>query len=182
EVAGRPLSLDAPKLRVVLAVLLCRLGEAVPVSDLVDAVWPEDPPAAAAENLRYYVHQLRKLLGADRLVRRGRAYSLVADPATVDARRFAGLVGQADAAVIADELDAARRAYRQGLALWRGRPFAGLPDEPSLAGETLRLEEERLTAIERCVDVELRLGLPAQLVPELVTLVGEQPFRERLRG
>ena len=37
-------------------------------------------------------------------------------------------------------------------------------------------------ALEECLDIEVSLGRHVQLVPELTALIGEFPYRERLRG
>ena len=44
------------------------------------------------------------------------------------------------------------------LALWRGRPFEDIPDQPSLQAEATRLEELRLAAIEAVLGARLALG------------------------
>ena len=53
-------------------------------------------------------------------------------------------------------------------------------DIESLARESRRLEELRLSTLEGRIEAELDLGLHAQLVGELETLVAEHPLRERL--
>jgi DNA-binding SARP family transcriptional activator len=179
---GGPVDLGPPKLRLLLAVLLCRLNQAVPVPDLVDAMWPDDPPDSAVANLRTYVHQLRRTVGFDVIDRHGTGYRLVVAPECVDATRFAARVGQARARVADGDLRAATEEFRLGLALWRGRPFAGLPYRPELARTAYRLEEQRLDALERCMTIELEQDVHAGLVQDLRDAVAEHPFRERLRG
>ena len=49
-------------------------------------------------------------------------------------------------------------------------------------GETRRLEELRLEALETRIDSDLELGGGGELVAELDRLVAEHPLRERLRG
>ena len=44
---GEPLALGGAKQRAVLAVLLLRAGEVVPVERLIDEVWGNDPPPSA---------------------------------------------------------------------------------------------------------------------------------------
>ena len=60
--AGAVVRLGAPKQRVVGALLAVRAGQVVPVAELVDEVWPDRPPASAAENARSYAANLRRLL------------------------------------------------------------------------------------------------------------------------
>jgi class 3 adenylate cyclase len=67
------------------------------------------------------------------------------------------------------------------LALWRGPALADFRYEPWAQGETARLDELRLAAVEERIEAELARGRHAQLVSELEALVREQPLRERLR-
>ena len=71
---------------------------------------------------------------------------------------------------------------REALALWRDRPLADLASEPFAARAASALDEQRLEALELCVEAELRLGRHAALIPELESLVAEHPYREALRG
>ena len=80
------------------------------------------------------------------------------------------------------EATAALASVREALALWRGPPLADLSELDAVQPEIRRLEELRLSAVIDRVDAELALGRGAELVPELQTLVVENPLRERLRG
>src|SRR5205823_5826880 len=66
--------------------------------------------------------------------------------------------------------------------LFRGEPLADFRYEPFAQSEIARLDELRLVALEERIEVDLRLGRDAELVPELEALIGEHPLRERLRG
>jgi predicted ATPase/DNA-binding SARP family transcriptional activator/tetratricopeptide (TPR) repeat protein len=178
--AGRELPLGGPKQRSVLAVLLLEAGRVVPSERLVDELWRGRPPPGAVKTLRSYVSRLRTLLRPDAaLIARGRGYVLELEQAQVDAARFELLVGEGQAALARGAARVAADRLRDGLALWRGRALADLVDVASLALESRRLEELRLTALEGCIEAELELGLHAQLVGELETLVAEHPLRER---
>jgi hypothetical protein len=123
---------------------------------------------------------LRALLRPDAaLIARGGGYVLELEQAQVDAARFELLVGEGQAALARGATRVAADRLRDGLAIWRGRALADLVDIASLALESRRLEELRLTALEGRIEAELELGLHAQLVGELETLVAEQPLRER---
>jgi DNA-binding SARP family transcriptional activator len=75
---------------------------------------------------------------------------------------------------------AAGRTLERALGLWRGPALGDLADQTSLQPEIARLVEVRLTAVEDRIGAELELGRHRELVPELGTLVGTNPFRERL--
>jgi predicted ATPase/DNA-binding SARP family transcriptional activator len=182
-VEGRPVTLGAPKQRALLAHLLLRANEAVPVERLIDALWPEEPPESARPAIQVYVSRLRAALGgAGRLESRSRAYVLRAVPDEVDLMRFRKLVAEAHQSLDGDEADRAAEALRQALALWRGRALADLDGEPGVDQLVLELEEERLAAIELRMEAELAAGRDAELVPELEALVSEYPAREELHA
>ena len=55
--------IGAAKQRSVLATLLLRPGQVVSTDALIDQVWPNKPPARAANLVSVYVHHLRRLIG-----------------------------------------------------------------------------------------------------------------------
>jgi len=171
-------ALGGPRQRAVLAVLLLRAGEVVSQDTLIDQVWGERPPSAAAAQVHNCVARLRRSLGADVLVRRPPGYVLHARPEEIDGRRFEHAVAAARA------LEPAERAaaLREALSMWRGAALADLAYEPFAAGEAARLDELRLIAVEERIEAELELGRHATLVAELEALVARHPLRERLRA
>jgi hypothetical protein len=68
-VDGRAVDLGRPKQRAVLAALLLRAGEVVPVDRLVDDLWDGRPPVAAVGSLHAYVANLRRILEPGRPAR-----------------------------------------------------------------------------------------------------------------
>jgi DNA-binding SARP family transcriptional activator/DNA-binding beta-propeller fold protein YncE/ABC-type branched-subunit amino acid transport system substrate-binding protein len=178
----RRLDLGAPKQRALLAILLLHRGELVSADRLVDELWGEQPPSAAAKNVQVYVSRLRKALGDGVLVTRGSGYALEPAPEAVDLDRFERLVESGRDLLAASDARGAARTLRAALELWRGRPLADFAHESFAQTEIARLEELRLAALEDRVEADLALGRHAALVPELEALVREQPLRERLRG
>src|SRR5205823_4281645 len=83
------------------------------------------------------------------------------------------------AALEAGRAEDAADDLREALAIWRGSPLAGLPEEARRAAEAERLEELRLTALELRYDAELASGRHDAVVAELETLTSEHPYRER---
>ena len=57
---GAMLHLGGAKQRLVLAVLLSRVNEAIATDRLVDEVWPADPPRTAHRTIQAYVATLRR--------------------------------------------------------------------------------------------------------------------------
>jgi DNA-binding SARP family transcriptional activator/DNA-binding beta-propeller fold protein YncE len=171
--------LGSRKERALLAYLILHRNEAVPRAALIDALWPDDPPATAAHALDVYVSRLRKSLGVDGLLEaRGGALQLNVPEDAVDAARFERLVADARRTTAPVERLA---ALDEALSLWRGSALADLRDEPFVRPERDRLEEERLAALEERFDTMLTLGRHDEAVGPLQAFVSEQPLRERSR-
>ncbi|WP_182899327.1 BTAD domain-containing putative transcriptional regulator [Microbispora sp. H10830] len=179
---GEAVRLTAPKTCALLAALVTCPNEPVVLDGLVDAVWPSDPPPSAADNLRVYVAQLRRVLGdGARIASVNRGYALNLDSDELDARRFEDLLAEARRRRTGD-LRSAAAAYRDALALWRGPVFGGADLSGRAHEYAVRLEEERAAAVEERIDVELALGRHSPLIGELRGLVAAHPLRERLHG
>src|SRR6476620_7028468 len=86
--ADETMRLGGPKQRALLALLLLRRNEVVPRERLVDAIWGEGPPESASNSLQVYVHGLRRVLGAERIVRNGSGYRIHVEPDELDVERF----------------------------------------------------------------------------------------------
>lgn len=177
ECDGAEVAVGTPQTRTVLALLVWRANEVVPVGRMSDELWGDTPPTSAKVQLQGIISRLRRLLGKERIVTAATGYQLHATAAELDVE----LVRQDLAAargLIADgdvELGAAR--LREALGRWRG-PADPLLTEPV----TEQLEELRMTVLEERVDADLLLGGTADLVGELTAAVAEHPLRERLRA
>jgi tetratricopeptide (TPR) repeat protein len=112
-------------------------------------------------------------------VRSGYRLDIGADQ--LDLNTFRDLVARAADRDRAGDLVGAIAGLREALDLWRGYAFAGIASATIEASAAL-LNEERLTAWEECIRLELRAGRPDRVVTELVGLVAEFPFREQLTG
>jgi hypothetical protein len=119
-----------PLQRALLAALAIEVGRAVPVVDLIDRLWGEEPPRTATKSIQKYVSHPRRSLGAGQIVRDGHAYRPALPPEAVDARRMERELEAARA-----EPDPARRLARLSEALdrhpawprkvWPGRATSG---------------------------------------------------------
>jgi DNA-binding SARP family transcriptional activator len=167
----RPIPLGGAQQRALLAILLTRPNEVVSRDRLIDELWGETPPRTALNTLQYYVSQLRKLLGADRIVTQPPGYAIRVEPDELDLARFERLFEEGGGDRV-----------REALALWRGPALADFAYEEFAQAEAARLEELRLAALERRIEADLGLGHHAELVGELEKLIAQHPVRERLRG
>jgi DNA-binding SARP family transcriptional activator len=178
---GRAVPLGGTKQRALLAVLLLHRNAVVPTDQLVEDLWGADAPAAAAKTVQVHVSRLRKALGNAALETRAGGYALNVDTASVDLFRFEELTQEGRRLLAAGDPAAARAAFGEALALWRGPPLADFAYEPFAQTEIARLEELRVAALEDRIEADLALGEQASLVPELEALIAAHPLRERLR-
>ena len=164
--------------RKLLTILLLHGGEAVSSDRLIEELWNGKPPGTAAKALQGYVSSLRKQLGQETIETVGSGYRLKIDSEQVDVHEFEQLLAEAR------PLERAPAVAKLGeaLALWRGPALADFAYEDFAQHEIERLEELRLSCIERRIDLELALGHHDDLVPELEALVRAHPLRERLRA
>jgi predicted ATPase/DNA-binding SARP family transcriptional activator len=191
-IAGdRMIEIGSPKQRALLASLLVRLNQVVPVTVLVNDLWGESPPTTVQATLQSLVSRLRRALGVAGVATGGQApllrgrdggYVLEAALDCVDAFRFDRLVAtgrralaDGDAAMAADKLQSA-------LELWRGAAFADLSDRPFARLEAQRLEEARLGAVEDLAEALLALGRAQDALGRLEAHVAQHPLRERPWG
>jgi DNA-binding SARP family transcriptional activator len=188
EADDGPVVLGGQKERLLLALLLTRPNQVVPVEVLIRGLWGEHPPATAAKTLQSHVMRLRHALEPSRprgaageiLVTREPGYLLQVAPGALDAARFEELTAKARRALADGNPQTAASMLRQALGLWRGQAFQQFLAADFGAAESDRLAELRLVALEDRIEADLRLGRHRELVAELEALVREQPLRERL--
>jgi YVTN family beta-propeller protein len=180
--ADGPLAVPRAKQRALLAALLLRANRVVPDDVLINELWNGTPPKTAENNLQVLVSQLRRAVGAQRLVRRAGGYVLAVEPGELDRDRFEALAAEGARLLARGEPGAAAAALEEALALWRGPALVDVACGEVVVREIGRLEELRLSAQEDRVAALLELGRHRELVAELEALVAQHPFRERLRG
>lgn len=175
-----PVPLGGPKQRALLALLIANARGVVSRDALIEGLWGEEPSSGARSTMLTYVSNLRQVLG-DAMVHDRGGYRLGVEPESIDALRFEAALKDARSLLTTDS-SATAAELRHALALWRGRPYADLPDVPGLDSELRRLEQLRLEAVELRIDAELASGQHSTLVAQLEALAEEYPFRERFRA
>jgi len=181
-VDGRPARLGGPRQRAVLAVLLLRSGQVVPIGVLVDAVWAEQPPAWAANLLQGYVSGLRKELGRDSIETCEPGYRMTVTADAFDLRRFERLAADGNAALTQGKTDNALDLLGSALDLWRGPALADISSEGTLAPSVARLEEMRVAVRELRAEAQLNAGEARDAATALAVIVDEHPLREEPRA
>ncbi|WP_248963188.1 AfsR/SARP family transcriptional regulator [Sphaerisporangium perillae] len=178
---GAEVPLGGPARRALLALLLVRPGEVVSADRLADEIDPDG--ALSAHALQSQVSRLRTALGsAASIERAGAGYRIVVPGEDVDACRFERLAREGRAALRDGDAEQAVALLREALELWRGPALADLAGSRTAQASAVRLEEQRLGAIEDRIEGGLRLGEHRAAVPELREMVGRHPLRERLAG
>lgn len=179
-----PINLGPGRQRAVLAVLLLAAPQAVAVDDLIDRVWGEDLPVAARGSVRAHICRVRKAVAASGVLeidRVGVGYRAVFNPDGLDLYQFRVLVGQARTASRTGDLESAYTGLSAALELWTG-PALGGADSCWLADQRAGLAFERRDALTQRVDLAIRLGEHAQIVPGLILECCSEPYDERLAG
>jgi DNA-binding SARP family transcriptional activator len=175
------LDIASVRQRALVALLALDAGQVVSVDRLIEGLWGDRVPADAVNALRHHVSRLRKTIGPA-LVTQGSGYLLTVQQEDVDALRFARLAGEARTGLQQRRRDEAAAALRRALALWRGSPLDEFLDHQWARQAAARLSELRLAAVEDRFEVDLSMGLHAEVVEEIRAVVGEHPFRERPWG
>ncbi|MGW7711689.1 BTAD domain-containing putative transcriptional regulator [Streptomyces sp. NPDC054771] len=183
---GYRTELGSARQRCLLAALLVDVGRVVPIEQLIDRVWGEDPPRTVRGTLYSYVTRLRSALGQQNglggrrdgigVTRHAGGYVLETDPEQIDVQRFWRLVSDSRAARSDEE---ACPLLREALALWQDDALSGLSGAWA-EGTRARLNAERIAALLRFNDIRLRQGASEELLPNLRSLVALRPLDERL--
>jgi predicted ATPase/DNA-binding SARP family transcriptional activator len=184
RVGGSVVSLGGPQAQVVFALLASDAGRTVPNAQLIDELWPTDPPRDPIGTIQTHVGTIRRGLGSERqrLTTREGGYVLDLAVDELDAARFVALTREGRDLLTAD---AARAQARLEAALeeWRGEPLVGLATRAAcLQAEATRLSELRLGVVEDLAELRLRQGRHAEVVADLERLLADHPFRERSVG
>ncbi|EME57646.1 AfsR/SARP family transcriptional regulator [Amycolatopsis decaplanina] len=175
-----------PKIRTVLSLLLIRRGEVVSVQQLIDEVWPFEPPRTAPATIQTYIYQLRKVLdgawcgephGAT-LSTASSGYVLRVAAEDIDAVAFERRFLAASRSFHSGDYEPAEGALDAAMALWRAEAFADVPRGSLLEAYSTQLEEARTQALELHIDISLKLGRHLEAVRRLKGLAVAQPLNE----
>ena len=186
RVTGESGELLAPgaKERAVLAFLVARVRQVVTSNELVDALWPDDPPRTATRTLQSYVARLRAVLNpagsaVESPIRtEGRGYRLVMELEQIDSHRFARLADLGHTALSEGRAAVAAETLAGALALWRGPPYVGFESTRFGRAESLRLVELHRAVREDWFAARLASGDVGTVAADLEGYLAENPMRE----
>lgn len=176
-----------PKVRRVLALLLLRANQVVPMEALIEELWAECPPVSAVATAQTYIYQLRKALdprmsGQQWLVTKPPGYLMRVANSQLDAYRFETLSRQGR--LLLDEGRPADAAHllRQALDLWNGPSLINVATGRLLESHVVHLDEQYARTLELRIHADALLGRHRELVGELRSLVATHPLNEWLHG
>ncbi|UUV30974.1 winged helix-turn-helix domain-containing protein [Amycolatopsis roodepoortensis] len=175
------IALGPAQRQAVFATLALRAGQFVSRKEIIDAVWGERPPDSATGIVYTYVSALRRALepAGGPLVASRAGYSLDLPRQQVDVHVFEAELERARAHRLAGSPERELESLHSALGQWRGSALDGIPG-PFAETQRARLNELRMSALERQAEVALHLGAYRELVGELAVLVERHPLREGL--
>jgi DNA-binding SARP family transcriptional activator len=117
---------------------------------------------------------------AHRLLTVPPGYRLQVTDDEVDLMRFEALHQRGRAAYEGGDYTGASTLLSEALDLWSGAALSGIPHGYTLSTAAVRLNEQRMAALEQRITADLRLGRHKELTGELMALINENPLRETL--
>ncbi|MEU6669808.1 BTAD domain-containing putative transcriptional regulator [Streptomyces sp. NPDC046727] len=165
-----------------LSFLLLNANKVIPVDQIVETLWDDEPPKSAIRNVRTYVWQIRRVLGtqAHRLNQVAGGYVFHCDPEELDVSRFEELRLAGYQSLEAADSETAAEKFREALALWRGDVLNGVRLSHRLQAVTDWLRDRRLGVFESLMEADLALGRHQDVAEHASREVINHPFRERL--
>ncbi|MFC1410239.1 BTAD domain-containing putative transcriptional regulator [Streptacidiphilus sp. N1-12] len=184
RVNGRSIELGAPRQRLLLAVLLSNVNRAVPVGELIEALWEEEPPRTARKNLQAYIANLRKDVcagaGAASILLDQAGYRIAVPWGRLDVEQFGTLARAGSHEVTHGALQAGVQKLRAALDLWRGPAFEEFKHSHRLQESAARLNARYISVFESWAEAELALGNAVSVVDRIGELAEQHLHRERL--
>jgi DNA-binding SARP family transcriptional activator len=183
---GVELRLGPPRQRALLQLLLVAGGEPVSLSEILTALWLDEPAASATNQVHRHVGELRRRFEPE-LGRRdvGRwllptssGYRLAVDATNLDLLRFRELRRQG-VDLAATSAEAATALLAQALEVARAAPG---DDSLRRLPRFVAVEDERVRAAIGAVQIALAAGLPGDVLPWLWEIVGAHPYHELLHA
>lgn len=181
---------SAPKVLQILALLLLRANRPLQMEVVVEELWGDSPPKSAVTTAQTYICHLRKVLGqeglsteeGELLVTRPYGYLFQIAPEQLDALVFQRKLSEGRQLLEEGRPDMASACLHEALDLWTGPILAHVARGPVLGAYAIRLEEQRLRALELRIQSDVLLGRDRELIGELRSLVMQYPLNEWFHG
>ncbi|GIF62160.1 XRE family transcriptional regulator [Asanoa ishikariensis] len=183
-VNGSNVDLQSVRQRTVLALFALHHGRTVPVDDIIDALWGDQPPRTARNLVQLYVGEVRTLLEpAGHTVRfAGSGYAAELGDQEVDLARFDDLETRARAAWSDGDAEQAARLYADALGFWRGPALVDAGDRLRHHPAAIAAGQRRIAATVAFADAAIALGAGERAIPALRAMCREEPLHEAVHG
>jgi DNA-binding SARP family transcriptional activator len=176
--------------RAVLALLLVRANQLVPVEDIMELLWEENPPTSAVNVVHKYIGSIRHLLepglkaraSGRWLTRHGVAYRLAADENMSDLLTFRRIVKDARSAGAANRPADALDLLLEALALRRGACAEGLDLGGRSRDYFATVDQEYVAAVAEAADTALASGQPLRILALLRQVAVGESLNEALQA
>ncbi len=182
---GTPIEIGGGRERVLLVALALQVGRVVSSDQLIDVLWGDETPRDAGAALRTVVSRARGALvtatSDEVIVTRPPGYAMSAESVDVDVVQFEALVASGRAHLDAARYGVAAEQLATAVRLWHGSEIAEATSD-RLRGDSARLAELRLTALEARIAADVALGRHDGVAAELEDLCRAQGLREQLWG
>ncbi len=143
--------------RQLFAYLVANRTRVVSRDELVDAIWPIDPPAQAGAALSTLLSHVRRALGPDRLIGRSALQLALPPDAWIDIEAAGEAIGRAEAALAREEWQAAWSPAHVALSIAERGLLPG-HDAPWIDVRRRDLDELMVEALECLATLGVRLG------------------------
>jgi two-component SAPR family response regulator len=173
--------------KTIFKLLFTHRGRRYPKDVLLEELWPETDPDAAANRLRVAVHELRKMIGQtgrkDRLNHHigQQEGSYFFDPSIAcwsDVDAFEASMKRAQEMVAQGRLDAALHAYRGAEALYQGDFLRDDPFFEWSVATRERLREAHLNGLSEAARICAEQGTPEEAAGFCRKILRIEPWRE----
>lgn len=175
-------SLNSRRLEVLLATLVIMPGRVISMDQLIDELWPNNPPRRAVASLHVYISQLRKLLAKsgrpNSIHTRAPGYMFESSDMETDLDEFQDLMKQGRDHIEQEQHVAAVTCFQSALRLWRGTALSEMREGPIVGSFGAWLDQLRLECIEKLIASSLKLERHGEVAPFLYSLLAEHPLHE----
>jgi DNA-binding SARP family transcriptional activator len=188
--AGHETQVGAPRNRIVLAEIVAAAGNVVSVDSIVDALWGENPPTSATNQVHRIVGQLRRTFEPGLsphamgrvILAEGKGYRILGNPDSCELHRFRDLVRRGHNALADGETSTAMTLYETALEMARGPLFGGLDAGIANRPEFVAIELERVATAIAVADLALEHGATPRTLAVILPLLECAPFNELLHA
>src|SRR5690349_4112796 len=182
RIGDDPVDLGPAKQSALFALLALQPNRPVPVSEIVDLLWGETPPATSPSLVHTYIARLRRAVRHQVILRLRGGYQLAVADTQVDLLRFGSLEARARDAAAAGDTQGAYLSAGSALRCWRGPVLANLDARVRQHPAAVAVSGERVTTAIMFADAALALGHHAPAVQELRTVADVESLDERVHA